>query len=373
MRRSSPCSPIPRCPSSASPPGPTVGPAGSAPAPSSSRMLAPGRVVLEANPAYWGGAAPVEPRSSSSSRATTPAPPPTSTRARWTSTFPPAPRPASPAPSRCRAGASATSRSRPSGSRSSGRRIRQGVAAALDQSALASVLEPHAVPLTTPLPPGVWGHQPGRKPPDNRAETARRLLVEGGAVRGDLGRAHGDAAGAAARRGARRRGPARGPGARRREPHRHGPDPRHRAPPRPERRAPDGARRGPGRRRRPAPSPLPAVDERGRAQGRARPGTCPSTGTRASTTSSSAAASSPAASSASASTRAPRRSSPRRRPGSRSTRGCTGWWRARRCGTCACTRAASTASTACSWTAARRALTGRAGAGPPVDLPGPAW
>jgi ABC-type transport system substrate-binding protein len=63
------------------------------------------------------------------------------------------------------------------------KRIRQGMAAALDQSALAAALEPYAVPLSAPLPSGVWAAQTAPKPPDNRAETARRLLTEGGALR----------------------------------------------------------------------------------------------------------------------------------------------------------------------------------------------
>lgn len=63
------------------------------------------------------------------------------------------------------------------------KRIRQGMAAALDQGALAAALEPYAVPLMAPLPPGVWAATTVTKPPDNRAETARRLIVEGGALR----------------------------------------------------------------------------------------------------------------------------------------------------------------------------------------------
>jgi ABC-type transport system substrate-binding protein len=63
------------------------------------------------------------------------------------------------------------------------KRIRQGMAAALDQGALAAALEPYAVPLAALLPPGVWAAQPAPKPPEDRAETARRLLVEGGALR----------------------------------------------------------------------------------------------------------------------------------------------------------------------------------------------
>ena len=64
------------------------------------------------------------------------------------------------------------------------RRIRQGVAAALNQAALGPALEPLAIPLISMLPPGMWGHVPVTAPPaDSRAETARRLLTEGGAAR----------------------------------------------------------------------------------------------------------------------------------------------------------------------------------------------
>jgi peptide/nickel transport system substrate-binding protein len=144
--------------------------------------VAPGRVVLEANPAYWGG----PPRSSRAvfieqgddARAAA------DLEARAVDLYVPAGAPARLAGALAvpgwRIGYLALHTEREPFLR---KRIRQGMAAALDQSALASVLEPYAVPLTTTLPPGVWGHQPGSKPPDNRAETARRMLVEGGAVR----------------------------------------------------------------------------------------------------------------------------------------------------------------------------------------------
>lgn len=143
---------------------------------------APGRVVLEANPAYWGGA----PRSSrvvfleqgEDARAAA------ELDARALDLYVPAGAPArmsgALAVAGWRIGYLALHAEREPFLR---KRIRQGVAAALDPAALAPVLEPYAVPLTTPLPPGVWGHQPGGKPPDNRVETARRLLVEGGALR----------------------------------------------------------------------------------------------------------------------------------------------------------------------------------------------
>ncbi len=143
---------------------------------------APGRIVLEANPAYWGGA----PRSSrlvfveqgDDARAAA------GLDARTVDLYVPAGAPARMAGALAvqswRIGFLALHTEREPFLR---KRIRQGVAVALDQAALAAVLEPHAVPLTTPLPPGVWGHQAGGKPPDNRAETARRLLVEGGALR----------------------------------------------------------------------------------------------------------------------------------------------------------------------------------------------
>jgi peptide/nickel transport system substrate-binding protein len=143
---------------------------------------APGRVVLEANPAHWGGA----PRSSrvvfveqgDDARAAA------ELDARALDLYLPAGAPPRLAGALAvpgwRIGYLALHTEREPFLR---KRIRQGVAAALDQSALAAALEPYAVPLTTPLPPGVWGHQPAGKPPDNRADTARRLLVEGGALR----------------------------------------------------------------------------------------------------------------------------------------------------------------------------------------------
>lgn len=143
---------------------------------------APGRIVLEANPAYWGGA----PRSSrlvfleqgDDARATA------DLDARALDIYVPAGAPPRMAGALAvpgwRIGYLVMQTEREPFLR---KRIRQGVAVALDQAALASVLEPHAVPLTTTLPSGVWGHQPPAKPPDNRAETARRFLVEGGALR----------------------------------------------------------------------------------------------------------------------------------------------------------------------------------------------
>jgi peptide/nickel transport system substrate-binding protein len=143
---------------------------------------APGRLVLEANPAYWGGA----PRSSrvvfteasDEARATA------DLDARALDVFVPLGAPArmsgALAVPSWRIGYLALQSEREPFLR---KRIRQGVAAALDQAALAPVLEPYAVPLTTPLPSVVWGYQPAAKPPDNRAETARKLLAEGGALR----------------------------------------------------------------------------------------------------------------------------------------------------------------------------------------------
>jgi peptide/nickel transport system substrate-binding protein len=143
---------------------------------------APGRIVLEANPAYWGGA----PRSSrlvfveqgDDARAAA------DLGARALDLYVPTGAPARMAGALAmpgwRIGYLAMQTEREPFLR---KRIRQGVAAALDPAALAAALEPYAVPLTSPVPPGVWGHQPAGKPPDNRPETARRLLVEGGALR----------------------------------------------------------------------------------------------------------------------------------------------------------------------------------------------
>ncbi len=143
---------------------------------------APGRVVLEANPAYWGG----PPRSSrivlleqgDDARAAAGLDAraldlyvPTGAPARMTGAL---------AIPGWRIGYLALQTEREPFVR---KRIRQGMATALDQSALAAALEPYAVPLTALLPSGVWAAQPAAKPPDNRAETARRLLTEGGALR----------------------------------------------------------------------------------------------------------------------------------------------------------------------------------------------
>lgn len=143
---------------------------------------APGRVVLEANPAYWGGA----PRSSrivlleqgDDARAAA------DLDARALDLYVPAGAPARMTGALAipgwRIGYLALQTEREPFVR---KRIRQGMAAALDQSALAAALEPYAVPLSAPLPSGVWAAQTAPKPPDNRAETARRLLTEGGALR----------------------------------------------------------------------------------------------------------------------------------------------------------------------------------------------
>jgi peptide/nickel transport system substrate-binding protein len=142
----------------------------------------PGRLVLEANPAYWGGA----PRSSrvllveqgDDARAAA------ELDARHLDLYVPAGAPPRMAGALAvpgwRMGYLALQTEREPFLR---KRIRQGVAAALDQGALAAALEPYAVPLTASLPPGVWSAPAAAKPPDNRAETARRLLAEGGALR----------------------------------------------------------------------------------------------------------------------------------------------------------------------------------------------
>jgi peptide/nickel transport system substrate-binding protein len=143
---------------------------------------APGRMVLEANPAYWGGT----PRSSrmvliehgDDARAAA------ELDARALDLYVPAGAPARMTGALAipgwRIGYLALQTEREPFLR---KRIRQGMAAALDQGALAVALEPYAVPLTALLPPGVWAAQPAPKPPEDRAETARRLLVEGGALR----------------------------------------------------------------------------------------------------------------------------------------------------------------------------------------------
>jgi peptide/nickel transport system substrate-binding protein len=143
---------------------------------------APGRMMLEANPAYWGGPA----RSSrvmlveqgDDVRAAA------ELDGRSLDLYVPAGAPARMAGALAipswRIGYLALHTEREPFLR---KRIRQGMAAALDQGALAAALEPYAVPLASPLPPGVWAAQPAAKPPENRAETARRLLVEGGALR----------------------------------------------------------------------------------------------------------------------------------------------------------------------------------------------
>lgn len=143
----------------------------------------PGRVILEANPAYWGGSA----RSSrlifveqaDEARAIA------DLDARALDAYVPLG-----APSRL-AGALAVpgwrigylamqTEREPFGRR----RIRQGVAAALNQAALGPALDPLAIPLTSVLPPGMWAHMPVPAPPaEGRGETARRLLTEGGAAR----------------------------------------------------------------------------------------------------------------------------------------------------------------------------------------------
>ena len=65
------------------------------------------------------------------------------------------------------------------------KKVRQAVAVALDPQAIASAVEPVAVPLSSFLPPGVWGSvaagaSPGRASP----EAARRLLAAAGLPRG---------------------------------------------------------------------------------------------------------------------------------------------------------------------------------------------
>ena len=143
----------------------------------------PGRVVLEANPAYWGGTARtsrlvlIEQADEAVAIA--------DLDARALDAYVPVG-----APSRL-AGALAVpgwrigylamqTQREPFGRR----RIRQGVAAALNQAALGPALDPLAIPLTSVLPPGMWGHVPvPAPPPESRGEIARRLLTEGGAVR----------------------------------------------------------------------------------------------------------------------------------------------------------------------------------------------
>jgi peptide/nickel transport system substrate-binding protein len=143
----------------------------------------PGRVTLEANPAYWGGSA----RSSrlllleqaDEARALA------DLDARALDAYVPVAGPSRLAGALAvpgwRIGYLAMQTEREPFAR---RRIRQGVAVALEQSAIARALDPVAIPLTTMLPPGMWGHVPGPAPAaDGRGETARRLFTEGGAAR----------------------------------------------------------------------------------------------------------------------------------------------------------------------------------------------
>ena len=143
----------------------------------------PGRVVLEANPAYWGGTARtsrlVLVEQADEARALA------DLDARALDAYVPVAAPARLAGALAvpgwRIGYLAMQTEREPFGR---RRIRQGVAAALDQAALGPALDPLAIPLTTVLPPGMWGHGPvPAAPAEGRAEIARRLLTEGGAVR----------------------------------------------------------------------------------------------------------------------------------------------------------------------------------------------
>ena len=143
----------------------------------------PGRVTLEANPAYWGGA----PRSS---RLVLVAQPDEARAladldARALDAYVPVGAPPRLAGALAvpgwRIGYLAMQTEREPFGR---RRIRQGVAAALNQAALGPALDPLAIPLTSLLPPGMWGHVPVPAPPaESRGEIARRHLTEGGAAR----------------------------------------------------------------------------------------------------------------------------------------------------------------------------------------------
>jgi len=64
------------------------------------------------------------------------------------------------------------------------KKVRQAVAAALDPALVGSAVEPAAVPLLTFLPPGVWGAAGGAPAGSARPEVARRLLAEAGLGRG---------------------------------------------------------------------------------------------------------------------------------------------------------------------------------------------
>jgi len=64
------------------------------------------------------------------------------------------------------------------------KKVRQGIAAALDPSLIGASLGQGAVPLQSFLPPGIWGRREGPPLLGGNREAARRLLVAGGWPKG---------------------------------------------------------------------------------------------------------------------------------------------------------------------------------------------
>ena len=64
------------------------------------------------------------------------------------------------------------------------RRIRQAVAAGLDPAALGAVMDRAAIPLQSFLPPGVWARREGSPILSGHRQAAKKLLAEGGWPRG---------------------------------------------------------------------------------------------------------------------------------------------------------------------------------------------
>ena len=145
--------------------------------------VAPGRIVLEAHPGYWAGAARtprivlVEVGSDEQAETELDA----KTLDLWLPSGPP----------RRKAGAlslpgwqvgllAMQTEKRPF----SVKKVRQALGAAVDPSLLKVALEDAAIPLRSFLPPGVWGYREGAQLPDANPKAARRLLVEAGFPKG---------------------------------------------------------------------------------------------------------------------------------------------------------------------------------------------